>query len=434
MPFELWPLPEELSRVDLVAVSSDVLARADIPIRTSLQQFRVQSQGLPWDVAGALVEPQDPGAVPVGPDGRKVGMFFQHGGEGDHRAMVPRAEFLAAKFGWRIFCFTMPGKFYFDDESREWPGDTINPDGTGRTPKWTVDAPITADQYELISDRTDPAKRAKWGTLFFLRARPDTEFHARMAGWPVAFEDTMRAACDRYFPADEYSIYVHGHSTGGPFMHNLLQRIDNVAGLAGMESSPFGCLFSAMLGMNWQYPFTDLTLRTWRHIAKYAGSEAGPDGLKRLPWLMEDVFEAWDKAKSRPQFKAEYVVTYGAVDTLEAAGRATAERLGLTDSATSALVERYRAYAAPLTGPGTRPVPPLLYGIAQGSRDHTAARYHDIVLPGLAALDRPPRTHLTVFGAGVHNYTRPEEDLPFGLLPAVGAWWQGAIENGYYIE
>jgi hypothetical protein len=426
-------LPDHLSRDDLLAASQEITARPDLPITTILQQFRVASLGLPWDVAGVLVEPADGARIPVGPDGRRVGLFLQHGGEGDHRAMVPRAQFLAAKFGYRVFCFTMPGKFNFDDPSRDWPGDTINADGTARTPKWTVDSPITADQYELISDRSDPARRAKWGTLFFLRARPGTEFAARMAAWPGAFDDTMRAACARFFPPGDFSVYLHGHSTGGPLMHNLLQRVENVAGLVGMETSPFGCLFSAMLGMTWPYPYTDLTIRTWRHIAKYTGAEAAPEDLRRLPWLMEDVFDAWDRAKGRPQFKAEYVVTYGMADTLEAGARATAHRLGLDPGDEEALVQRFRGYAAPLQGPGTRPVPPLLYGIAKGSRDHTEQRYTEVVLPGLAALDRPPRTHLTRFDGGVHSYTKPEPGLPFGLLPAVGKLWDQAIRSGFYL-
>ena len=30
----------------------------------------------------------------------------------------------------------------------------------------------------------------------------------------------------------------------------------------------------------------------------------------RLPAIMEDILEAWEKAKTRPQFKAEYIVTH----------------------------------------------------------------------------------------------------------------------------
>jgi hypothetical protein len=427
-----WEPPASYRREEIQSASNAMLARPDNEIVGREDIFRVSSLGLDWDMAGAVYEPADRSRIPVGPDGKKIGVFMQHGGEGDYRAMTPRAEFLAEKLGYRVFCMTMPGKLYFPDPDRAWPGDTINPDGTARTPLWKRGLEITPDQYELVQDRSDPDKRAKWGTLFFLNAKEGSEFYDRMAAWPVAFDDAIRDACERHFPADEWTIYVHGHSTGGPFVHNMLQRIDNVAGLIGMESSPFGAIYSRMLGMSWDFPFTYLTIRTWRHIAKYAGTEAGPEGCKRLPWLMEDVFDAWDRAKSRPQFKGEYIISYGAADTLEQAGQATARRLGLDKSATDALIARYRGYANPLQGPGTRPLPPLLYGIAAGSRDHGIDRYQNVVLPTLAALDRPPHARVVRFEAGVHSYTRPEPGLPRGLLPAIATMWDDAIQGGYY--
>jgi hypothetical protein len=30
----------------------------------------------------------------------------------------------------------------------------------------------------------------------------------------------------------------------------------------------------------------------------------------RLPAIMEDVLDAWERAKNRPQYKAEYLVTH----------------------------------------------------------------------------------------------------------------------------
>jgi hypothetical protein len=429
-----WSPPKEVSREHIVAASQEVHARPDIEIRSEEVIFRTRSLELDWDMAGMLYEPADSADIPVGPDGKRIGLFLQHGGEGDYRAMAPRAAFLARKFGYRVFCLTMPGRLYFPDPSRDWPGDTINPDGSVRTPLWTIDGGITPDQYELIEDRSDPEKRAKWGTLFFLRAKEGTEFHARLASWPVAFDDAIVQSCARFFPFSEFSVYAHGHSTGGPFAHILLQRVQNAVGLLGMESSPFGSIYRAMLGMSWDFPFTYLTVRTWRHIAKYAGTEAGPEGFRRLPWVMEDVFEAWDRAKSRPQLKSEYVVSYGAADSLAAAGAATAARLGLDADATDELVQRYRGYAAPLQGAGTKPLPPLLYGIAAGSRDHKIERYQNIVLPTLAALDRPPVANVVLFQAGVHGYTKAEPDLPFGLLPAVALLWHEAIGQGYYVS
>ena len=66
-------------------------------------------------------------------------------------------------------------------------------------------------------------------------------------------------------------------------------------------------------GLGVHDPFTDLYIRTWRDLARYRGPEAlgqeGPQALNRLAWLMEEVLDAWDAAKNRPQFKAEYIVT-----------------------------------------------------------------------------------------------------------------------------
>ena len=429
-----WTPPDEVSRQQIQDASDTLLARPDVVVESREVVLRIRSLGLDWDVAGTLFSPTDPDDVTVGPDGRRVGVLLQHGGDVDHRAMTPHGDLLARKLGYRVFAMTMPGRYNLTDPSRDWPGDTINPDGTVRTPLWAVDDPITPDQYDLVEDRSDPAKRAKWGTLFFLAARPGTRFHHRMASWPVAFDDAVAEVCRRFFPADEYSVYTHGHSTGGPFAHLALQRVENAVGLLGMETSPFGSVYSRMLGMSWDHPFTHLTIRTWRHIAKYVGAESDPQEIRRLPWLMEDVFDAWAKARTSPQFKAEYVVSYGSVPALTAAARATAARLGLDADATATLVARYCGYAAPLEGPDARPLPPLLYGITAGSRDHTRERYEDVLLPALAALDRPPLARVVRFDGGVHGYAEPEPGLPLGLLPAVCALWDEAIGSGYYLR
>ena len=171
------------------------------------------------------------------------------------------------------------------------------------------------------------------------RTRPDVS--RVLAG---AFEMSMRTACARHFPPGEFSIYVHGHSTGGPYVSMLSQRVENVAGVIAIENSTFGYInekkhqWGGHVGKiegykavaeksaeSWQDPFNDLYIRTWRDLARYRGSEAlgqeGPQALMRLPWLMEEIFEAWDIARKRPQFKAEYMVTHNILGALrEAAG------------------------------------------------------------------------------------------------------------------
>jgi len=428
-----WEPPATVSREEIVASAETVLAMPEIPLRIKEHIFRIRVLEMDWDVGGKAYEPQDPSRIPVGADRKKAGIFLLHGGGGDHRGVEPLALLLAGKLGFKVASLSYPGHLYLYDPSRDWPGDTINPDGTARTPIWSVDCPITPDQYELVQDRSDPVLRAKYGTLFFLRAREDTEFYYRLAASPMAFEEAMKAVCARNFPPESYSIYAHGHSTGGPFVHMLLQRVENIAGLVGTESSPFGFIFSKMLNQGWKFPFNYITVRTWRDIARYAGPEAGPEGMWRLPWLMEDVLEAWERRQHLPCIKAEHSVQFAAFDVLAEAARATAGRLELGPTETRALVERFRGYPRELSGPGVKPVPPLLYGVTRGSRDHTEERYRDILLPMLAVMDPAPKARLVVWGAGVHGYMKPEPDLPKGIGPAMAKLWHEAITEGFYV-
>ena len=121
--------------------------------------------------------------------------------------------------------------------SRDWPDDTIHADGTVRTPIWQTGEYVTPDQYELVKDT---GKRMKYGTRTSARAKPGTRFYDRMASWPVAFEEGMKEACRRHFPVGEFSVYVHGHSTGGPYVSMLTQRVPNIAGVIAIENSSFG--------------------------------------------------------------------------------------------------------------------------------------------------------------------------------------------------
>src|SRR3954462_388256 len=141
-----------------------------------------------------------------------------------------------------------------------------------------------------------------------------------MGSCPLAFEEGMKEACRRHFPVGEFSIYVHGHSTGGPYVSMLSQRVTNIVGVIAIENSTFGFInekkhqwgghvgkiesFAAVAAKSaesWKDPFNDLYIRTWRDLARYCVSEAFgqevPQMGMRLPWLMEDIFEAWEVAK-----------------------------------------------------------------------------------------------------------------------------------------
>jgi hypothetical protein len=451
--FGTWKAPSEVSRQEIVKTSKAILAIPEIKVKQNEDIFRIWAVEMDWDIGVMVYEPEDVSKIPVGPDGKKVGIFLLHGGQDDYRQMEGMALLLAGKFGYKVVSPTYPGRLYLQDPSREWPGDTIHPDGTVRTPIWQKDEFITPDQYEVVKDIS---MRRRYGTRTLARAKEGTTFYYRMAAWPVAFEEAMKEACRRHLMTDQYSIYAHGHSTGGPFVSMLSQRVPNIVGVFAPEGSPFGYIterqqaWSGSLGKVPGFDrvtkkggprtdrFNELYIRTWRDFARYRGPEAlgqeGPEALMRLPWLMEEVFEMWDKEKSRPRFKAEYIVTHNIVDSLTEAAQVTAKRLNMSPEETEVLVKRYVGYARELSGPGVRPVPPFLFGISRVSRDHSPEAYKEVVVPMFAAMNPAPKVNVTQFDAGVHGIWTPEKDLPRGILPAVIKSWEDAIMGGYFLK
>ncbi|MEE2968665.1 MAG: hypothetical protein VX741_00850 [Pseudomonadota bacterium] len=431
-----WEPPRNLSREELVTMSDAMLGRPDLAIEETETIERIESLGLEWDVGAMVYAPRDLADYATGRDGRHIAMFVLHGGSGDYRSMERLCRLLSGKLGCKVVSMTYPGRLYLNDPSRDWPGDTIagdGPDRKVRTPIWLRGEEITSDQYELIEDT---ALRARYGTRLLARARPGTKFYDRMASWPAAFEDAMKHFCRELLPQDLYSIYVHGHSTGGPFVHMLTQRVDNIVGVVGIENSPFANIYRAMIGYEWPGPFNELSIRTWRDLARYKGAEVrsleGEDGLMRLPWVMEEVFEAWDEVKDRPQFKAEYPMHYASKPGLTAAARASAKRLGLDDADTQSLVARYLGFCHELSGPDVRPVPPILLSICKHSRDHTATAYANSVIPMFARIDPAPKVRVVQLGTGTHHYEKAEDSLPMGLVAPVAELWFEAIMKGYY--
>ena len=109
-------------------------------------------------------------------------------------------------------------------------------------------------------------------------------------------------------------------------------------------------------------------------------------------------------------------------------------RLGLDDVETGSLVAEYLGLTRELRGPGIKPVPNVLFGISANSRDHSPAVYEAAILPEFAAMEPAPLVTVTRFDAGRHDYSAPEEDLPFGIAPAVFASWDAAIRGGYFLR
>jgi hypothetical protein len=202
--------------------------------------FRIHAVGLDWDLGGMVYEPVDQSGIPVGPDGRKISAFLIHGGCGDHRFIDDVARLMSGRFRFKVVTMSLPGRLNLNDPSRDWPGDTIHPDGTVRTPIWKQGEVITPDQYEIVQDES---ARLKYGTLIMGYAKENTIFHARMSGWPVAFEEAGRTMIAKHMPSSEFSVYLHGRSTDGPFSFLLTQRVPYVVGVIVMENTPFGHIF-----------------------------------------------------------------------------------------------------------------------------------------------------------------------------------------------
>lgn len=429
---DAWEPPVNLSKEQMVRISDALLAEPDIPYDETEDVFRIRANGMDWDIGCMVYEPREASRAAIGPDGKKLGIFMTHGGASDWRSIERLARTFAGKRGYKVCSMTYPGRLYLPDPSRDWPDDTFHADGSVRTPIWLDGELIGREEYDVVKDT---AFREIYGSRTYARAKEGSNFYNRMAAWPLAFEEAMKDICRRHLPVGEYSIFTHGHSTGGPFSHLLLQRVENVKGLIGIENSPFAFIFHKMSGHDWPTTFDHLLVRTWRELARYKGAEValqeGEKPLFRLAWLMEEVFDLWDEVKRFPQFKAENWLHIDSHPCLESAAKATAKRLRMNAEETEALVDRYLGYGRPLTGPDVKPIPPLLYGINKFSRDHTPAKY-EILKAEYAAMNPAPKVRVIELGTGIHSYWRTEDGLPLGVCPVVVKIWHDAIMNGYY--
>jgi len=423
-----WEPPEVISFDEVLKINDEVSAKPGAPIEITEDIFRIHELAMDWDIGVVRYDSKDKTRIPSGPDGKKVGVFLLHGGVSDFKSMERIAKLLPEKFGIPVVTMTFPGRFYFHDANRDWPGDVENPDGTARTPLWTKETKITPGQYTIVKDAS---KRAEYGTLVSLSAKPGTEFYDRMAAWPVAFEQAVKETARRQFPEGEYSIYIHGHSTGGPFAMMASQRVANIAGLLGWGSSPFGWMYPLVSGDDWNFPFNQLRLRTWRDTARYMY-----EGMKNqeigLPMLIELTFERWESAKKRPNFKAEDFIHKNSTAALEAAARASALRLKLSHQETDGLVQRYLGYTKELSGRGVKPMPNFL-SIHGVNDDTVTLKRCKSSLPLFAKLDPAPKVHPVSLGAGIHSWGWADEKLPQGVVPPVAKLWHDAIMNGFFL-
>ena len=200
---ESWKPPTHLSKEELVKISDGILAEPDIPYTETEDVFRINANGMNWDIGCMVYEPTDPTKVPTGPDGNKLGIFMTHGGASDWRSIERLARCFVGKRGYKVCSMTYPGRLYLPDASRDWPDDTVHEDGSVRTPIWLSNEYISRDEYDVVNDTS---LREIYGSRSYARAREGSNFYYRMAAWPIAFEEGMLDICRRHLPVGEYSV------------------------------------------------------------------------------------------------------------------------------------------------------------------------------------------------------------------------------------
>ena len=460
--------PSDVPREEIVAMIRNFMSKPDLPLNGEKGYvediLRVNAVDMEWDIGMSIHEPVDPTKIARGADGKKIGIFLLHGGSGDFKTMHKRADLLAKKLGYKVISMSYPGRHAFHTPDRIWPGRNVTAYDHHkyslevRTPIWLRDEYITRDQYEIVKDY---GQRPRYGVRTLAKAKPGTTFYHRMAGWPMAFEKGGVEAMKKHFPEDEFSIYVHGHSTGGPFTMMLSQRVPNIRGILAIENSSFGYIYRAQAAWGGQLgkidgfsrvqdddillpsrsdPFDELYIRSWRDDARYKGPELlgqeGPEALMRLPMIMEEILDDWGDTQRYASFKAEYIVTHGIEESLTEAATVTAKRMNLGKEETQELIDRYIGLTRELKGRSVKPVPTVMFQITAHSRDHSREVYEEVVIPMFKKMQPAPKVSLTQFDLGTHGYMEGEhvEGVPFGVGPAVFLQWDDAIKGGYFLD
>ena len=110
--FAAYEPPPDVSRAEIVKMSNTVMALPDIKVKSREENFRIRVLDMDWDIGGMVFEPEDPAKIPVDPYGKKIGVFFLHGGSGDHRTMQKQSLLVARKFGYKVATMTYLGRLY----------------------------------------------------------------------------------------------------------------------------------------------------------------------------------------------------------------------------------------------------------------------------------------------------------------------------------
>jgi hypothetical protein len=87
----------------------------------------------------------------------------------------------------------------------------------------------------------------------------------------------------------------------------------------------------------------------------------------------------------------------------------------------------------PQTGPGAKPVAPVLFCISKDSQDHSPDVFREVVALMFATINPAPNLRVTQWGGGVHTYRKSEPGLLLGIAPPVAEFYVRAIREGYFV-
>ena len=174
--------PSDIAEEDTQAMIRNFMGKPDLPLKGGDKGYvedivRINAVGMDWDIGISVHEPADASKIPVGADGKKIGIFLLHGGSGDFKSMHRQAGLLARKLGYKVISMSYPGRHAFHTESRDWPGRNVNAYDHHkyslevRTPIWLQGEYITRDQYDIVEDHE---QRPRYGIRTLARAKPGT--------------------------------------------------------------------------------------------------------------------------------------------------------------------------------------------------------------------------------------------------------------------
>ncbi len=110
-----WDPPDRVSLETIQQTTNKVMSMPKIPVTETEDIFRIEAAEMEWDIGIRVYEPDDQSRIPVGPDGKKRGIFLIHGGTGDWRSLDQAARLASERFGYKVVSMTFPGRLNLDN-------------------------------------------------------------------------------------------------------------------------------------------------------------------------------------------------------------------------------------------------------------------------------------------------------------------------------